>query len=294
MDSKTPEINPQSEGLKIPANWKFPEREECGIKVVQIDINEKFLAVQRPKNIQDSNITHPLYGSEECFFNKDGEEVTFRSHMKRETYIGFRQGELPITYTLPIGSPERYSSSLHVGFNSGEAGGGLVGASYDRGMLRFASLDQFFTTKDLNGITIKSPRLIFGSYQIATPDEKRTFDLNKELSGNDFIVEIQGKNEAAISSDQHKKLFTVAWGMQESEREKIPILVVSQTHIPSGIVKTLRAPLKVDYDKVVGAALSKAPYPKDERGRLIVPWANIDRIVGASLSYSYPPQKAHQ
>lgn len=291
---KTPELNPSPENLPIPENWNFPERDERGIEVVQIDLGERFLAVQPPRNLQDPNITHPLYlyGSEEFFFNKDGEEVALRSHQKLETYIGFRGGEFSITYTLPVGAPETYSSSLMVHFDSGEAGGRLGGAIYDGGMLRFADLGKFFITKDVNGALVKSPRLVFGSYEIATSDEKRTFGLNKELSGNDFVVEIQGKNEAAISSNQNEKLFAVSWRIQEGEQEKVPILVVSQTHIPSDIVKTLRAPLKVDYDKVVDAGLlSKPPYRKSEKGRLVVPWTNIDRIVGASLSYSYPPPK---
>lgn len=43
---KTPEINPQSEGLKIPANWKFPERSEgIALKIFQVDEAEGYLAL---------------------------------------------------------------------------------------------------------------------------------------------------------------------------------------------------------------------------------------------------------
>jgi hypothetical protein len=53
----------------------------------------------------------------------------------------------------------------------------------------------------------------------------------------------------------------------------------------------------LDMQKVEEAVYSRPPYPKERiagKDRLIVPWRNIDRIVGASLSYSYlPPNPKH-
>jgi hypothetical protein len=290
---KTPEINSSPENLQIPENWQFPERGDPGIKVEQIDLNEKFLAYQYDINIQDPNVTHPLYGYEECFFNENGKVVVSRSHEKISTYIGFWGGELPIMYLLSTRAQGPYpSSSLEVHFSSGEAGGSLGDSMYDRDTLRFTALGEYFTAKDLSGVLIKSPKLVFISFQTVTPEEKRTFDLKKDLSGSNFVVkeDESRENEATVFNNREEEIFKVVWGEQEDEREKTAIFVVSQTHIPTGIVKAFSAPLRIDTKKIAEAVFSRTPYPKDERGRLVVPWRNIDRIVGASISYSYSPQ----
>lgn len=288
------EIDSSLEISKIPENWKFSGRGNPNIKVMQIDINERFLSYQRNVNLQEANVSNPLYGYEEIFFSENGKEVASRSHQKIEMYIGFWGGELPITYVLPVGAPEPYSSSLSVHFTGGSLGGSI----YDRGILRLASLGRDFTTEDLSGSDIRAPRLMFGSVQTTRPDEKRKYDLNKEVSdSSDFIIkeDEDKENEATIFSNGGEEVFKVARRIQEQEREEPPCLVVSQTHILSGIEKTVRTPLNMDYEKVVEASHSKPPYRKVGLGRIIgggrleVPWRNIDRIVGASLSYSYPP-----
>lgn len=39
------------ENIAIPKHWKFPERDNPGLKVIQIDLQERFLAYTLPNQV---------------------------------------------------------------------------------------------------------------------------------------------------------------------------------------------------------------------------------------------------
>lgn len=208
---KTPEVNSSSENPKIPEDWKFPERNKQGLKVLQIDFDGRFLAFEEPKKL--TQVPY-LYSGGEYFFSGDGQIAAFRSHGKVETSIAFNMGELRIMYTLPLGQTEPYDSLLGIRFGIQEMGN----ARYDGGILGLAHLGRLFIEKDLNGIPIESPRLMFGNYEISNGDRKRRYDLSEVSSGNNFAIEgISGKSEARIFNNRHEEVFRLAWGQQELE-----------------------------------------------------------------------------
>lgn len=97
-----------------------------------------------------------------------------------------------------------------------------------------------------------------------------------------------------VVDKDRKQVFEIEFG-EESDREehKRQSFFISQKHIPTGIIKILRAPLRIDLQSIAEILNSKPPYNKEGvRGkeRLVVPWTNIPQMVGAGISYSYPPQ----
>lgn len=170
----------------------------------------------------------------------------------------------------------------------------LTDANYRSGRLSSVCLGSYFIGIAGDENYLRSPMFIIGQF---SQESLRSGNWELNFSegwpvNNPFAV--SDITERQVVFNQGKEpIFRVEWGIEkfglERERGNVDLLSVSQTHIPTGIVKTLRAPLELDVEDVSGAVFSRPPYPKDERGRLAIPWGNIDRIVGASLSYSYPP-----
>lgn len=138
---------------------------------------------------------------------------------------------------------------------------------------------------------LRSPLMIIGQSSRNKDWEVKNFS---RLLNDDFFMPdktITGR-QAVISNERGESIFRVECEMQKFGQEggNADLLSVFQTHIPTGIIKTLKAPLALNAQRVSRAVFSTPPYPKEEMGRLVVPWRNIHRLVGASLSYSYSPQ----
>lgn len=172
----------------------------------------------------------------------------------------------------------------------------LADVNYTSGRLSSVCLGRHFISIAGEENYLSSPVLIIGQYsQESLRNGNWQINLSEGLPvNNPFVVSDITERQVVFNQDR-RPIFKVEWGIQKSglegERGNVDLLSVSQIHIPTGIIKILRAPLGLDVEKVSEAIFSRPPYPKDERGRLIIPWRNIDRIVGGMLSYSYPPPK---
>ena len=317
---KTPEINPTPENIEIPENWKFLEGDKQTLKVAQIDLGERFLAYTLP---DDPKVNKKLYKGEyrDYFFDSEGKRLQWRSHegfdanifLVGENFIHYNINELnarieklPDSKKISIYFREqeydRYDRNQLLDLMRSDrlftTRQGYI--HYDiSGLLDSIGLEELFT-RDEKGNDISSPDL--GFFRDNENDFRLRFykahHINKDFS---YKKDTEKDNAVGIyilnPNQEEEKVFDVDWKIQrgESDEERTrEYLVVSQIHIPTGIIKTIRAPLRLDMQKVEEAVYSKPPYSKERIGgkeRLVVPWRNIDRIVGASLSYSYPPDK---
>ena len=193
------------------------------------------------------------------------------------------------------------------------------GLDRDTGRINSVTLGTFFAARDAKGNVIESPGayitryssdewkhelkdetdipLSFNQYmEFYLKDLERLKVLGRKdkdsTADTDFIIqEGREENELIVFNKKGELVFRVNSEVEELEGEKS--LVVYQTHIPTDIVKILRAKIRINKQKIYDAIFSRPPYDKERKvgkDRLIVPWRNIDGIVGASLSYLHPRQ----
>jgi len=305
-----PEIDSTPENIKIPENWKFPERNNPGLKPVQIDNDARFLAFvlpfTRPRSTVMSSSDNTDYEVDYNYlFDREGNMVVKKSQDSSSTpYRVFTNidgiwGEGRVHYEL-----RRYTNIAPDAFKldsvfhpiEKETEGYIASVGYStQGVLTDLSLGNLFQDIREQGEEIRSPKVRFYKGISARGDGF----LSPTLEGVELLVEEDrgyngisrdlleyenGQTEFIILSEESQKpLFKVEWKVGGGT------FVIKQTHLPGRIQKILEAPVRLDRANVFQAAFTSPPYPKDEKGRLIVPWRNIDRIVGASLSHSYPP-----
>lgn len=293
-----PEVKPTSENIEIPENWQFAERKQSAVRrVIQVDRDEGYLALYIPP------IGNHMAESIDYFFSRAGlplvrRKLTNYSDGTTNSAEIEQSGELQVKYEL-FDSKDR--SGLNLEFmkfdNTTNDPKSAVNPYFwiippsgsvhfnDRGTVNVA-LENYRKTTEPNitffnrqGEFIKKD---WSSYRIG-----RLYGIK--------IMDQDQPNKLVFVNNQGKKEYVVVWDtVMEEDREgkKVPFFVVTQSHFDADNQETrkiLRSPISIDMEKVKSAVLSKAPYPKDEKGRVVVPWRNIDRIVGASLSYSYPP-----
>ena len=312
-----PEIKPTPENIEIPENWDFRYRDTPGLKIDQIDLDQRFIAFYLPT---DPHTNQPLYG--DYFFDNEGKSLVNRHYYKegRMSELGSTSidlvGDLEIDYWIDARPenfvdygkhPIRRDIGISVDFREKNLNGKIgtrfdeiLGAVYYEGQLfNGVHFGYNFAPDPNRDKHLFVPSMDF-DIKIGTSDTMRLL-LDPKNRDNEAL-ELWGKgfgglqpqinqNGAVYLDKNGDKIFQVDWKIEEDELEpsRGRLAVFSQTHIPSGIVKTLRALLRLNLGEVKDAVFSRPPYQKDERGNLIVPWRNIDRIVGATLSYSYPP-----
>lgn len=150
---------------------------------------------------------------------------------------------------------------------------------------------------------VKAPIIILAtdSYELSFGENTSDWRLvrKKEYLGEFLEKEGDSPNKIKFTDADGKDIYYIEWRIGEirwpQRDNSVAVegtLVVERTHVPSKTIQTLTLPLSFwpNFDRLRTILLSKPPYKKDENGRLVVPWRNIDRIVGASLSYSYLPQ----
>jgi trehalose-6-phosphate synthase len=87
--------------------------------------------------------------------------------------------------------------------------------------------------------------------------------------------------------------FGLKWKVKDNK------IVATEIHLPTQMSRTLCAPIALDMDKIAKMVFSKPPYEKIKdklsgTEDLVVPWREIDRIMGVGPSYSRPrPQSAN-
>jgi hypothetical protein len=311
------EADSSPENIRIPEHWKFKERNDSGLKVRQIDLDQRFLAFDLH---YDPNISFNTLKYGDYFFDDEG------NNQVRRIYFEERIGVNPVALIDLVGDQEvEYIIK-----------GRPEDFDYERTLPRIGIAVYFDETvmyekergirEFLGGVSFVGQRLdgIVFDRNFATDPSRRTllwvpemyldisrgqsdienWGLDTKLKENEELRRLHGslkdydslqpqkiQNGAVYLDKNGHKIFQVQWKIEEDELEpsKGQFAVVSQSHIPSGLVKTLRAPLRLDMGKVKEAVFARPPYSKDDRGRLVVPWTEIGRTVGTNLSYSYPP-----
>ena len=293
------EISQSSENLKIPENWKFPERDQPDLKPVQVESDSRFLAFTVPDGRHQKSV--------EYFFDNEGEISGYcitplvgnisvgLTTDSRSVYDFHRYASLDapkvIDVTVIFKNSELSDETL-------EDRIGYIGSLY--GNVYLVNVDSVFLKQSEEEKEIKSPRFGLrienGEVKFDAMAPKAYFEDRNEYIVENFVIRKKTEQTAEIFDKGGKQIFGVEWRTEESDKDEGggQFLVINQTHIPTGIVKTLRSPLRFNLGKITESLSVGPPYNKEKKtGKevLVVPWRNIDRIVGASISYSYSPQK---
>lgn len=275
MDSLS-ENSPQGENIKIPQEWKFKERRTKGLRVVQIDEDERFLGVVLP-----SGQEHRDY-----FFDPKGDVIASRSISNFDTFIGMGTSDIETLFFIRM-SPQEISLDMSITFlpEKGEGRDNIASLGFEEGKLRRVKLGEIFgIDKDGNIIRSPSPFIALGKkreglnsddWQLSSVDS-RFDETQMQDKSNDIVYEdIEGN-----------KVFRLTWEAIDGK------LVVTETHLLTGIIRTISAPLVLPMDEVRKAALARPPYQKvpvegiggARKEVLDVPWVSIDRIVGVNTT----------
>jgi len=314
---KTPETNPSPEIPNVPENWNFPEKTNPNCKIGNIDLDSGSLSIRLQNSYRD------------YFFDPEGNPLGRRIYIP-EYAIDIRRVSILATGENLVGIDiferkgyENYTL-ISVYFPEIEAGkdsfnnpeNNLVDNRLEQLVNFIYGFEGQLTSVVLGGVFMKDP----DGNTIPRPISDISFPIDFIRSGirgkyykkggdmprygqHDWLSDPgasairdkfkapkeEGANKIGLFDTKGEKIFAIEWEVKEEVKARF--LIVQETHLPSKIIRILELPLQIDPEEVMRAALSQPPYPKNERGKLIVPWTNIDRIVGASLSYSYPPPK---
>lgn len=306
------EINQSSENLKIPENWNFPEKNEQGLKLIQIDPEERFLALTVPDGKGHKSVEY-FFGAEG---NVSGYLIVPSANSPNNIDVGLTS-DIKVIYNItrntgsglhPLTPMEIYvfliSDKDHLMDPEFEE---MLGDFYYRsGELCGVMVDSTFAEEKSH---IESPRFFLQAlnYNASWTSPDFGFDVNsprkydsskKEFDTGNFVLRGVNRQKLDVVDKDKKQVFEIEFGRESDRGEhRRQSLFISQKHTPTGIIKTLRAPLKIDLQKVAEILNSKLPHNKERvagKDRLVVPWRDIDRIVGARLSYSYPPQTSEK
>lgn len=295
MDNKTPEINRTQES-QIPENWQFSERKDSYnwpvTEIIQVDPENGFLALKQPFGNRTKDI--------EYFFNHQG--GVYQSSLKRENLAPKPRIEIWIE-DKEFGSRFKNwgSAGISVALFKSELvplhrSSGKVEetpvfdhfakVSFDAGKLVQVELTNLFAAD--------GDRRIISPLIEISPDEKGNFSVELKNPQKWKIFKDRGAplgefdTYARDEEGRYKQDFKVKYSVTDGR------LTVSQTHIATGITKTIEVPMTLDMRGVRDAFSSKAPYQEvqtaDGKSHLGVPWRNIDKLVGAKLSFSPPPK----
>lgn len=290
----------------IPA-WNFPERNSPGLKVTQIEPDLDFIAFELPRN---PRVTLPNYRGEysDYFFDSKGNPVDFRRHNTFDTSVQIG-GDYLTTFRVHEwqGSPEH--ANLEAIIRLSETGAsaapieGLISLHFKSmwnttgepfAKLEMASMGKIFGM-DRNAKIISAPSSMTGMIglrvleagMVGEGSETRDWGFNT-IGHKNLIFDEERSNKVVLLDENGEPNSEIEWEVKEG------ILVYTQTHLPTGIRKVLRAPVKLDMSAVAEAVFAKPPYEKERSfgtDFLRVPWRHLPRIVGASLSFQYPKKE---
>lgn len=287
MDNRTEGRTGFEEVNKVPKHWKFPGKYSLlyPIRVVdRIDLKNRFLVV-KGKDVKF-----------DYFFSEQGQLLYGRMEMANlvlltfggdtNRYFSFHnfkgQGEFGrpvnrISFSLPrmlMGEPMESEDSL-----------GDV--TYINGKIRSISLGDTFD-QDKEAVKIASPTInivLDEDKKGLAKEDWRYGDLSYKDRQNFTYVETEDKRNEVKLAKGKDLVYRIQWEVEGDS------MVVKQTHIPTGVVKVIKAPIRIDIEKIKEPALAKTYYKKGKSRELIMPWKNIDRIIGVNLTYSDQSKK---
>lgn len=230
------------------------------------------------------------------------QEGNFRARLRHESFDTHITlvGDSQVSYRIHewAGPPEHADLDVYFqiprkGDNTSVADsfGGLL---FKDGKLQQVAFGDIFSESNDEGNFIKSPGAIVGLYDY-DKERKGGFEIgdwefNKVSTGVKFVAQPQDKpNEVTFLDESGNKVYKLKWEIDQEFA-----LSVSETYLPSQVTKTLHAPVQLNMAAVARGVFARPPYQKEKLGGidiLKIPWTNINQLVRARISYSYPPQK---
>lgn len=233
-------LNP--ENLQIPADWNFPEKGKPGLKVVQIDLGQRFVAFDLPDNPVSAKLKNYKGEYYDYIFDPEGNPLETRKHSAFDRSIRLR-GDIRIKYYMHEWAGPSTHADLDIVFSKSELGNfeppafELGDVNYSSGFLETVSLGTVFTILDQEHL-LRSPLLIFrlvpgksSNIDSFWPGGLRASRLSPEareiLGAGEFILqEGRRENEAIVFSQKEEQVFKINWGIQEGEQNLGKYLVI--------------------------------------------------------------------
>jgi hypothetical protein len=303
------ELNPQSETIRIPESWKFPERDTKGLKVEQIDLGQNFLAFSLPElpYIKKTSFYKGEYA--DYFFDSKGNPTDCRKRSRFYTNI-ILSTDMETHFEIDGQSSLPGDSRISVFILEPNLETGILERTNEDfnkrlGYFSFVESDDIHSNKlytvslggnlviDKAGNRVKSPNVVIigangenGNNLETSHWNLNPFSYDKSYS----LCEREKPNEVLFQNEQGDITFKLNWEVKNGR------LVVSETYLPTQTARILSAPVTLSMDEVKEAVFSKPQYVKNllkGPGRLDVPWMKINDILETSLLYRSPdPQNS--
>lgn len=301
------ELQP-GEQPQIPPHWNFIEKGHDGLRVEQIDLDERFLA----HSVPDGEDIGPEFNRNNYFadyyFDKKGEIIQFRGHIQNYTAIQLIKGETRVNLRIYEEVAGLRLASLTLSESTQESTDSIgqdnvfAIAEFDldsdkkdgKNYLRTVTLGPVFDRDGKTGQIIKSLHSTL-----------------EKVDGRDFWS-CMFKGESVKSWPTFKISYEVENG----------ILIISETQLSTQRTRVLRVPTVLEMDKIAAAVFAKPKYPyktrreidpeiqamtdeelesleRDLKGildvpQLAVPWKNLDKLIGVSLTFPRPASHGPQ
>lgn len=289
------ERNQQSEQAQIPNSWRVERKNKEELPVIQIDQTEGYLALSRissGRGIQVTNI-------KDYFFDSNG-GIPFKARVLGKVRGGdsasiIKERGNPLVEYVYYSKRDAIDVSF---FGPKETSMSLFDNREPKNVLSFGKngrVEEIRMMKPWIKNVPNSPDILFSNKKNEFIKNNR--DCYKVFALGHFrILDQDQPNKLVFVNKEGKREYEIVWDkvMEKNiDGDEVLFFVVTQSHIEGDEekgVKILKTPIQIDMKEVKSAVLSEPPYSR-KNNRLVVPWRDIDRIVGASLSYRYPPQE---
>lgn len=258
-----------SENTAIPKHWKFPGRDNPGLKVIQFDLKEGFLAYTLPDYFPRSR----FYFSSDIFFGSGGNPVNIRAKDSLSSSIHIFSGNRDVQNLCSItGEAVDNISSKQIFMVSSlfevnapvpsDLSGVILNDTFRGGEYFWHGAD-YFEFKlatgeflDLEQVTLfrfnqrekkimeESPVITF--YPSSSNLGKIKYDYFRHKN---FTAKAKDQdNSLSFLNEEGELIYKLDWRI-EHQGEDESVFLVQYKQVPTEITKTLQVPLKVDPKK---------------------------------------------
>lgn len=319
-----------SDPSQIPAEWQFPDRNQPGLKVLQLDHKRRFLATNLPGN---SGIGfHPEYKGPfgAYIFTPEGTIAAKLTHQSQCTSFVRRTAEMYSHVYVSNLFPSLDPTILYLYINTFPLE--LVEQGRTSWYEAFVGFDGQYQHLKNTGLAVTQTIKITNRFMVPGREDKGlipspgfALDVKRGqigLSTQDWTVkyleELELHNEIyadrygydhgeglyygfAVRQDQDrpnsvffqdrsgKDIFHTTWDVVDGQNGRE--IYLDEEHLTTGTKRIARAPVTLDITGIKDSYLIKPPYTLGDDLALDVPWEGVDRFIGASLGYIYPPSK---
>lgn len=304
--SRQSEVNLQHEGVEVPKNWKFLERNKAGLMIKQLDLHRRLLAFDLP----DSNDVR--YRSQYCdyIFNRDGSLADSRKHFANYTQIKLMEGDTQMNFSLTERNGRLRLDNPVLSEFEKEGIGSMILARANFGLnpddendknnyLSEVNLGNIFG-RDEKGSVIESSNASIINIAYLKPNSTSIFEPNRYYTwmlscDSGLETAIRESNRQAnffqvVLRDKKKgsNIFGLRYGVGDDG-----VMVIEEAHLPTQTTKILRIHTSLDMFRIGEVAYARPRYyqeatEEDEArraGKSLIKWKNINDEIGLRLAY---------